>query len=173
MFTNRIIGMMRADIPNILVHPYLAHNGTQPIHTCDCSVYFTVIYWLCSKNSILYGRRSFYGAPAFLCEKNLLEGTLLEKTKQSFTLVFSRGSNGLGNRRLERKIRANSISNFRLCADEKLDIVIYPVNPLEISAFACLSPAKSAQVHNPMADFQKKSPAGSGHKHFPKHKTGG
>ena len=93
--------------------------------------------------------------------------------RQSFTLVFSRGSNGLGNRRLERKIRANSISNFRLCADEKLDIVIYPVNPLEISAFACLSPAKSAQVHNPMADFQKKSPAGSGHKHFPKHKTGG
>ena len=80
----------------------------------------------------------------------------------------------LENRHPKQKIRPNSISNFRLCTDEKLDIVIYPVNPHEISVFVCFSPAKSAQVHNPMADFAGKChPPRHDHEHFPKPETEG
>ena len=112
----------------------------------------------------------FWGRLLF-CTQNLLE---LETSEKSLAPVFGRGSSGLENRRLERKIRPNSISNFRLCAAEKLDIVIYPVNPLEISVFACFSSAKSAQVHNPMADFAGKChPSYHDHQHSPGQKIGG
>lgn len=79
----------------------------------------------------------FMGRLLFCTQKIGWEVYPHEKSKQAFTLVFCRGISGLENRRLEREIRRNSISNFRLCAGKKFDIVIYPINPHEISVFAC------------------------------------
>ena len=95
------------------------------------------------------------------------------KSQDKCLLWYFAAIQRLENRHQKRKNRPNSISNFRLKNKKKLDMGIYPMKPHKISLFSCLYPAKSAQVHTPMANFAEKNhPLHHVRKHFSQQRAG-